>query len=113
MTEMKALSDNIKLHEIAKRGDLELLRAHIEDKGFPVMVRDDNEGTLLHAAAATNQVNVLSYLLDCSSSIIDTVDRDGNTALHVATINGHIESMHLLLDKGASDIILNKKQDTA
>ena len=113
MTEMKALSVNIKLHEIARRGDLELLRVHIEDKGFPVMVRDDNGGTLLHAAAAANQVNVLSYLLDeCSgSSIIDAVDRDGNTALHVATINGHIESMHLLLDKGASDTILNKKQD--
>ena len=111
MTEMKALSENIKLHEIARRGDLELLRAHIEDKGFPVMVRDDNGGTLLHAAAATNQVNVLSYLLDGGSSIIDAVDRDGNTALHVATINGHIESMHLLLDKGASDTILNKKQD--
>ena len=113
MTEMKALSENIKLHEIARRGDLELLRAHIEGIGLSVKARDDNRGTLLHAAAATNQVNILSYLLDCSSSIIDAVDGDGNTALHVATINGHIESMHLLLDKGASDTILNKKQDAS
>ena len=76
-----------------------------------LMEVDENGASLLHAAAAHNQLSVMRYLLDCGVDR-DAMDKDGNTPLHLATIHGSMEAVHLLLDCGASDTILNESLDS-
>lgn len=95
---------------LASEGKLEELKISIEKYGLTLKETDRNECTLLHHAAATNQIAVMQYLIESGISL-DAVNKDGNTALHVATINGNIKAIHLLLHSGASDTILNSKKE--
>ena len=95
---------------LASEGKLEELKNSIEKYGLTLKETDRNECTLLHHAAATNQVAVMQYLIESGISL-NAVNKDGNTALHMATINGNIEAIHLLLHSGAGDTILNSKKE--
>ena len=95
---------------LASEGKLEALKNSIESYGLTLKEKDRNECTLLHHAAATNQVAVVQYLIESGISL-DAMNKDGNTALHIATINGNTETIHLLLHSGASDTILNSKKE--
>ena len=97
-------------HQLAAEGKLEELKMFIEALGS-AKETDENGATLLHHAASCNQVAVMQYLMQSTSINIDAVDNNGNTALHLAAINGHSNAIHLLLQGGANDTILNSDMD--
>ena len=98
------------LHVLAGEGKLEELKSSIDAYELTLKETDQNGCTLLHHAAAHNQVTVMQYLIDSGINLDDT-DNDGNTALHLATSNECVEACHLLLSSGASDTVLNKDLD--
>jgi len=92
--------------EVASEGNVEQLKAYYND--FPGLLkeRDECQATVLHHAAANNRIAVMVYIIE-SEIDLNIVDKDGNTALHVATLNQHPEAVSLLLRSGISDEILN------
>lgn len=86
--------------------------------------------SFLHHAAIANQIDIIHFFLDTGKIstngaekhvrkgqkdvyLIDAQDSDGNTALHLAVIKGHVEAINALLSHNADDSILNKNQDPA
>ncbi|XP_072524951.1 transient receptor potential cation channel subfamily A member 1a [Salminus brasiliensis] len=61
----------------------------------------------LHHAAAEGYTQTMEILLISNIKLLDKVDGDGNTALHLAARAGHVAAVHQLLCRGAQ-IILNK-----
>ena len=96
--------------QLAAEGKLEELKIFIEAIGS-VKERDENGATLIHHAAASNQIAIMQYLIQSTSININAVDNDGNTALHLAAKNGHSDAIHLLLHSGANDTVLNSDKD--
>ena len=74
------------LLELTRRGDAEALAAHLDRQGAAPAL-----GGLLHAASEEGHEHVLDVLLQAGASAADT-DEDGQTALHVAVANGHVEA---------------------
>ena len=96
--------------QLAAEGKLEELKRFIEAIGS-TKDRDEKGATLLHHASASNQTAVMQYLMQSTNININAVDNDGNTALHLAAISGHSDAVHLLLQSGANDTILNSNMD--
>ncbi|XP_073429456.1 cortactin-binding protein 2 isoform X1 [Dendrobates tinctorius] len=67
--------------------------------GGPVPLGD--RSTLLHQAAAQGNVTLLSMLLNEEGLDLNTLCKDGHTALYSAAINGHTDCVKLLLTSGA------------
>jgi ankyrin repeat protein len=55
----------------------------------------------LHYPARANRPEILDILLSCGAAI-DGLDGDGRTPLHVALEERAFESVHFLLEQGAS-----------
>ena len=72
---------------------------------FPYQLEIRTEDTLnpLHIATKFNQINTVEYLLKCNASI-NSVNKIGSTALHIATGYGNVSIAKLLLDKGAKQL---------
>lgn len=98
--------------QLAANGDLENLKSFLEAFQITTKERDENQATLLHHAVATNQLEVMRYLID-SGIQLDAGDKDGHTALHIAVLQGHAEAANLLLQSGINSSILNKNSDAA
>ena len=96
--------------QLAAQGKLEELKIFIEAIGS-VKEKDENGATLIHHAAASNQIATMQYLIQSTSISINALDNNGNTALHLSAKNGHSEAIHLLLQSGADDTILNSDKD--
>jgi hypothetical protein len=93
----------------ASDGNLELLQESLVKLNLqPLAVVDENGYTLLHAAAAYNQIHILEWLLTtCNESVDPNVqDSDGDTPLHHVE---NIEAAKFLIDRLMADPnILNK-----
>lgn len=98
----------------AHSGIVSLLLKH----GAEVTQRNANGRTSLHCACRWDRLqNVETILRHCSESstlsrLLSIGDADGNTPLHTAAIQGHIEITRRLLDSGASALSLNKAAQT-
>ena len=111
LVSLKGGKTQTSLHELAKGGSLEELKHSLKIENTQALKVLNNKGsTLLHAAAGTNQMAVMQYLVDHGLDM-NAVDHEGNTALHVAVQNGCIDAVHLLLNSGASDSVLNSAHD--
>lgn len=67
--------------------------------------------TLIHAAAASNLVDLIEHL-GSNNTNIDEPDEDGKTALHLAAGRGHVAMAKLLRAKGADCEARCKYQNT-
>jgi ankyrin repeat protein len=67
----------------------------------PALQTPDNSGALpLHVACQLHDsVNVVQYLVGLDATTLDAVDRDGNTALHLACHCARHEIIAMLLEK--------------
>ncbi len=63
--------------------------------------QNENESTLLHAAAACGDAESLKFLIDKRIGV-NIANKNGDTALHFAAQNGHLECVKMLIKNGAS-----------
>ena len=78
------------LVELARRGDAKALAALLDRRGAAPAL-----GGLLHAASEEGHEHVINVLLMAGVSAAE-VDEDGQTALHIAVANGHVEAAERL-----------------
>lgn len=96
----------MEVFKAAAEGDLKKVQKMIQDTG-PALREDQTGFTLLHAAAANNQPDVVLFLMKLINPNI--TNNQGQTPAHVAAIKGHTQVLRFLL----SDEELNhEKRDS-
>ncbi|XP_071531556.1 caspase Dronc-like [Panulirus ornatus] len=93
------------MFKAVEAGDLEQVENLVQLTG-PAVTRVKTGCTLLHTAAANNQPHVVLFLLKLISPNI--VNKDGQTAAHLAAKLGHIQVLRILL---ADEEINHDKRD--
>jgi ankyrin repeat protein len=96
----------------ASEGNVSLLQSSLQQLGQPLTIQDDNQYTLLHAAASYGQISVLQFLLSSSQKeelpaddeYWNAADQDGDTALHYAC---NVETAKWLWESGKCRIQAN------
>ncbi len=102
-----------------KTCSIDVLNIKTEQGKTALKLAEDNEGPIrneiiqllkskgaedeypLHTAAMIEDIETLKQLLNKENANVDAVDSDGSTALHVAAKNESVQSVSLLLKKGA------------
>ncbi|KAJ6229228.1 ankyrin repeat family protein [Anaeramoeba flamelloides] len=64
----------------------------------------------LHTAARSKKIIFIGFVLKFKNIDINSKDNEGNTALHIATINEDLNSIRYLLKKGANPLIQNNNR---
>ena len=119
---IKAWATNLKgaLSIAAERGDTECLKTLIEagandlNGALYIAVTTVEKGqTPLHMCAAYGFSKGLEKLLETKGVDVHATDDHGETALHLAAYNGHVECLRQLIKKGAKVNATNKGGETA
>jgi len=92
-------------------GDAFEVARYFVQQGISEISRCDYEETVLHVAARTNAVHVLSVLAP-NSKELNRLDQDGYAAIHHAA-NGHPICLDILLKAGCQIDLPSRKKDTA
>ncbi|KAH6792205.1 Ankyrin repeat family protein [Perilla frutescens var. hirtella] len=96
---------NRAIHAAARGGNLRLMKELLRDCSDDALAYRDIQGaTVLHAAAARGQVEVVKDIGSSSSGLIEATDNQGNTALHVAADRGHLAVVEALILASPSSI---------
>ena len=69
--------------------------------------KDKNGNTIFMIAVKDKNISEATWLLS-KGSFIDTIDTDGNTPLHIATLNNDEPMVNLLLNNKCKQLIINK-----
>jgi ankyrin repeat protein len=88
------------IHDAAREGDLERLRAILEESPSLVDSRDENGMTPLHLACRGVHVDVAGFLVAAGADVTAT-DDNGVTPLHSVAFRGNMELCRLFIDNGA------------
>lgn len=91
---------------------IEVIRDYLNSNGDPNHETKYYLRTLLQAAAEYGKNKIANLLLN-SGARVDTMDKDGVTALMLAALNNHVAVLSLLIDCGASFYLMDKKGQTA
>ncbi|OEL12541.1 hypothetical protein BAE44_0026438 [Dichanthelium oligosanthes] len=103
---------NRAVHAAARGGNLEVLRELLRGCSDAAAYRDAQGSTILHAAAARGQVEVVKDIT-ASFDIANSADDQGNTALHIAAFRGHLPVVEALVTASSSLIsATNEAGDT-
>lgn len=93
-----------------KDGDYQTLRSELFKGANPNMA--DNDGlTLMMYAARDEFIDMIELLVE-NNAYLSTTDRDGNTALHWAVIQGRYGSVESLIGLGADVNQQNRRGET-
>lgn len=79
------------------------------------IIKNDKKYIALHAAVEEGNTNIVDFLFKYVNEIafldfykfIDAVDKDGNTALHIAMNKNSLEIIKILIENGANVNVLN------
>ncbi len=85
---------------------------NMSDTEIPDCWEDPDDWTELLCAAARNNIEQMSTILESGNVDINTQDGDGWTALHHAVVGGSEEMLDLLLQNGADHTLPNFKGET-
>ncbi|KAK6343942.1 hypothetical protein TWF696_007595 [Orbilia brochopaga] len=90
------------LYYAVKRGNIFLVREFLRYPALlPTSNANDRTDLLLHGAARDRRPDITEALCSSSEISVDVRDRSLQTPLHVATMQGDIASMEILLKNGA------------
>ena len=97
--------DSSALHIAAKKGYINIMEEITKQCPCVYNLVDKNGWTILHVAAQCGKSKVVKYILDVQGweSLINEIDNEGNTALHLAAIYGHYNSVLILARDGRVD----------
>ena len=98
-----------RLHRAAKKGDIKVVAALLQQPGIDANKQDDDERTPLHLAARNGRHKVVVALLRHPGIAVNNQDIYGRTPLHLATKSGHSEVVAALLQH--PDIDANKQDE--
>ncbi|XP_077410170.1 transient receptor potential cation channel subfamily A member 1b isoform X2 [Vanacampus margaritifer] len=93
------------LHLASGGGHTEVVRLLLR-KG--ALFHSDYKGwTCLHHAASEGYTQTMDIILSANMKLLDKIDEDGNTALHIAAKKGHVAAVMVMVNRGA-EFLLNK-----
>ncbi|XP_065878182.1 uncharacterized protein [Euphorbia lathyris] len=92
---------NRAVHAAARGGNLTVLQELLRNCTNVLAYRDKEGSTILHAAAAKGQVEIVRDLI-ASFDIIKSTDHQGNTALHIAAYRGQSSVVEALIETSPS-----------
>jgi len=69
--------------------------------------------TILHVACRCGWINIAKYLISTNGIDLNLPDMFGDTPLHNAACDGHLDIVKCLLDSGADNLAINKRGHTA
>ncbi|KAL6325868.1 hypothetical protein AAG906_031127 [Vitis piasezkii] len=97
--------DSSALHIAAKKGYINIMEEITKQCPCVYNLVDKNGWTILHVAAQCGESKVVKYILEVRGweSLINEIDNEGNTALHLAAIYGHYNSVSILARDGRVD----------
>ena len=105
---------NTALHLAANAGKTNVVQILIENNAN-MLAKDNQKQTVLHKAS--NFPETLKLLIDFlkneKTNLIDDVDEENNTALHLASKDDNIHSVKLLIKNGANVEIQNSQSKNA
>ncbi|XP_072018043.1 transient receptor potential cation channel subfamily A member 1-like [Amphiura filiformis] len=90
------------MHYATREGNIKSVQGLI-DLGATVNLKNKDKQSPLHFAAKYGRFNSCKRLLDSAigPNIINETDSEGMTALHIASLKGHIKVVQLLMLRGA------------
>ena len=101
------------VHLAAEKGQLAVLGSLLASRPRSVAATTSRNETALHLASAKGRTAVVEELMRLEAwRHVDLQSTEGWTALHHASINGHVDIVRLLLARGAARDLANAKGDT-
>jgi ankyrin repeat protein len=95
------------LHLAALLGHVKILELLIQHGG-DISRRDGRGWTALHCCVSKGHESALALMMDCGGDdMIELIDKEGNTPLHTAAEEGHLECARLLLETAANPDLMN------
>lgn len=95
------------VHLSALMGQLNILELLIQHGG-DISKRDAQGSTAIHCCVSKGHESALALMLDCGGDdMLDLVDKEGNTPLHIAAEHGHLDCSRLLLETAANPDVMN------
>ncbi|GAB4837288.1 hypothetical protein Ancab_039568 [Ancistrocladus abbreviatus] len=90
------------IHKASSRDLVEIVEQFLLHFPETIGLLNGHDRNILHVAAISGSTKVVSYLLKMHGikKLMDTRDRDGNTALHLATMNDHLDVVSCLENSG-------------
>ena len=84
----------------ASQGHIETVM-FLADRGASLQRKDKNDQKIIHLAAKKNQHEVIKAVLDLESMpkdfMVNEIDTDNNTPIHLACMAGHLDSVKVLI----------------
>ena len=108
---LRASRNQQSLHALARRGDVDQMRALVAVGLGDVNQQDRRGQTPLHAAVRAKQLGAAAFLLDHGADVHVHGPR-GNTPLHIAADAGFADGCRLLLKHGADKLRVNEQFQT-
>ncbi|KAH9651772.1 ANK REP REGION domain-containing protein [Citrus sinensis] len=86
------------LHLAAENGELKVLKLLINKYPDAIEIRDNSDRSILHVAAKHGNWNIVSFILKSPEmeNLINLIDRNGNTSLHLAAMGLHSDVVFTL-----------------
>lgn len=102
---------NTPLHIATSYGYIEVVKILLTNKA-DVLICDDNDNSAIHYASLYGHVEIIKVLLAYKTEIINVQNNNGCTPLILASLNGKLDAVKLLMDNRADKTINTKHSQT-